>query len=71
MNFSSVSHLSLHFPSNVSGGDETKVYYVGLKGDFTQAQRIGVVHAVYEARPLAKDHKQDIKEFGMQDNQGF
>ena len=52
MTFSNVSHLSLHFPSNLSGDDdnETKIYYIGLRGDFTVAQRTGVVHAVYEAR---------------------
>ena len=62
--FSSVHHLSLHFPSNFGGddSDETKIYWIGLKGEFTEAQRTGVVNAVYEARPMLKDHKQDTKE---------
>ena len=34
--FSSVHHLTLHFPSNLGGDDETKVYYIGLKGEFTK-----------------------------------
>ena len=62
--FSSVHHLSLHFPCNFGGddSDETKIYWIGLKGEFTEAQRTGVVNAVYEARPMLKDHKQDTKE---------
>jgi len=60
--FSSVHHLTLHFPSNLGGDDETKVYYIGLKGEFTKAERTGVVNAVYEARPMIGDHKADNKE---------
>lgn len=55
--FSSVRHLSLHFPSNF-GDDSTKIYYIGLAGEFSQATRVGVVNAVYEARPIPQDHKQ-------------
>lgn len=59
--FSSVHHLSLHFPSNFGGedSDETKIYWIGLKGEFSEAQRTGVVNAVYESRPMMQDHKQD------------
>ncbi len=66
--FSSVSHLTIHFPSNRGGGEETKVYYIGLKGDFMRAQRTGVVNAVYESRPMMEDHKQDLKDLGMSSN---
>merc|ERR1719356_1374623 len=62
VNFSSVSHRSIHFPSNLGGEDETKVYYIGLRGEFTKAERTGVVNAVYEARPMIGDHKADNKE---------
>jgi len=61
--FSGVHHLSLYFPSNF-GEDVTKIYYVGLKGEFTPSTRVGVVNAVYEARPMMKDHQQDIKQEG-------
>ena len=59
--FSSVHHLSLHFPSNF-GDDQTRIYYIGLAGEFTKATRVGVVNAVYEARPMMEDHKVDEKE---------
>ena len=62
--FSSVHHLSTHFPTNF-GEDVTTVYYIGLKGEFTEAKRVGVVNAVYEARPMMQDHKQDVKEQGF------
>lgn len=32
--FSGVNHLSLHLPKNF-GEETTKVFYIGLKGDFT------------------------------------
>ena len=59
--FSSVHHLSLHFPSNF-GEDVTEIHYIGLKGEFTPGHRTGVVNAVYEARPMLEDHKQDLRE---------
>jgi len=61
--FSSVHHLTIHFPSNF-GDDNTKIYYIGLAGEFTKETRAGVVNAVYEARPMVKDHKQDLKDEG-------
>ena len=54
--FSSVHHLSLHFPSNF-GEDQTRIYYIGLAGEFTAANRVGVVNCVYEARPMMEDHQ--------------
>lgn len=61
MTFSSIHHLSIYFPANF-GEDITQIYYIGLKGEFTKATRTGVVNAVYEARPMLKDHKQDVKD---------
>ena len=37
--FSSVHHLTLHFPSNF-GADNTKIYYIGLAGEFTQVRMV-------------------------------
>ena len=56
--------FSLHFPTNF-GEDVTKIYYIGLKGEFTPSNRVGVVNAVYEARPMMEDHKQDVKQEGF------
>ncbi|XP_050400553.1 PITH domain-containing protein 1 [Patella vulgata] len=54
--FNQVEHLSIHFPSNF-GEDLTSVYYIGLKGDFTEARRHEVTICTYEARANPADHK--------------
>ncbi|KAI5641497.1 PITH domain-containing protein [Phthorimaea operculella] len=54
--FSSVSHLTMHFPANF-GADTTKIYYIGLRGEWTPAHRHGVTICTYEARPNLDDHK--------------
>ena len=54
--FNGVESLALHIPSNY--GDEiTKVYYIGLRGDFTEINRREVVVTSYEAAPNPADHK--------------
>ena len=56
-----MSHLSIHY-----------IHYIGLRGEFFEAARTGVVNAVYESRPMLEDHKQDVDAFGMKsDNAGF
>jgi hypothetical protein len=32
-----VANLTLHFPDSI-GGDTTKIYYIGLRGEATQVQ---------------------------------
>lgn len=54
--FNNVNHLSLHFPASF-GADSTKVYYIGLKGDFTQVNRQEIVICAYEAAANPADHK--------------
>ncbi|KAK2155902.1 hypothetical protein NP493_2030g00014 [Ridgeia piscesae] len=54
--FSQTGHLSIHFPKNF-GADTTKVYYIGLKGDFMAAPRHLVTITNYEARANPADHK--------------
>ncbi|XP_037812228.1 PITH domain-containing protein GA19395 [Lucilia sericata] len=56
--FSSVHHLSIHIPSNY-GDDNTKIYYIGLRGEFSEAHYHGVTICTYEARPNVSDHKSD------------
>lgn len=57
--FSSVHHLSLHFPSNF-GADSTRIYYIGLKGEFSEAHHHGVTICSYESAPNLADHKADV-----------
>lgn len=53
--FNGVHSLDLHFPSNHAGGGATHISFIGLKGEFSERQR-RAVDAVYEARPVPKDH---------------
>ncbi|VDN02702.1 unnamed protein product, partial [Thelazia callipaeda] len=57
--FSNVTHLSLHFPNNF-GDDKTRIYYIGLRGEYISNIRKQVCITTYEARPLLKDHKGEI-----------
>ncbi|XP_046326654.1 PITH domain-containing protein 1-like [Haliotis cracherodii] len=57
--FNSVEHLTIHFPGNF-GNDSTLVYYIGLRGDFTQARRHEVTICTYEARANPSDHKTNV-----------
>ncbi|XP_054283924.1 PITH domain-containing protein GA19395 [Macrosteles quadrilineatus] len=56
--FATVHHLSIHFPRNF-GSETTKIYYIGLRGEFTPMQRQEVVICSYEALPSVHDHKLD------------
>ncbi|CAH0516388.1 unnamed protein product [Peronospora belbahrii] len=53
--FQGVCNVTL-FLQDSYGGDETKVYYIGLKGE-SKKWRHGVVECVYEARPQPTDYK--------------
>ncbi|CAH0494033.1 unnamed protein product [Peronospora farinosa] len=53
--FQGVCNVTLVFEDSY-GGDETKIYYIGLKGE-SKKWRHGVVECVYEARPQPADHK--------------
>ena len=44
--FSSVHHLTLHFPTNF-GADNTKIYYIGLAGEFTQVRTLITVEICF------------------------
>lgn len=56
--FSNVHHLTLHFLNKEKYEDPPlRIYYIGLKGEFTQANRDGIVIANYEIRPQAIPEK--------------
>ncbi|KAJ4797176.1 PITH domain protein (DUF1000) [Rhynchospora pubera] len=54
--FQSVANLTLHFPANF-GGDTTRIYFIGLRGEATQLKRDVVATIVYEVMPNPSDHK--------------
>ncbi|CAL8085316.1 unnamed protein product [Calicophoron daubneyi] len=57
--FSNLHCLSVHVRANY-GGDHTRVYYIGLQGEFLSATRSKIVVANYELTPNLSDHKSDI-----------
>ena len=68
--FSSVHHLTIHIPQNF-GADSTKIFYIGLKGEFTEANRNAVVNTVYESRPMMQDHKNPLEESNFSQGPSF
>ncbi|KAK6474350.1 PITH domain-containing protein 1-like [Huso huso] len=54
--FSGVTHLSIHISKNF-GSETTRVYYIGLRGEFTQ---VSVTICTYEASANPADHKVDV-----------
>ena len=56
--FSSTYHLSLHFVGS-EGTDKIKVYYIGLKGEWSAGHQHGVTICAYESRPQVTDHPRD------------
>lgn len=60
MTFNNVHHLTLHFPTNF-GAESTRIYYIGLRGEYSQAHRHGVTICTYEARPNISDHKNSLE----------
>ncbi|KAH9095818.1 hypothetical protein Ae201684P_010029 [Aphanomyces euteiches] len=53
--FQGISSLIMYFETSM-GGDQTRIYYIGLKGE-SKKWRHGVVECVYESRPQLSDHK--------------
>ncbi|KAK2583114.1 hypothetical protein KPH14_009140 [Odynerus spinipes] len=57
--FSTVNHLSLHFTGN-GGAERSKIYYIGLKGEWSPAHQHGVTICTYELLPQKSDHPTDM-----------
>jgi PITH domain len=53
--FSSTNSLYLHFPRS-TGADYLEISYIGIKGESSNYRRTAVI-AVYESKPMSKDHK--------------
>lgn len=51
--FFNVHHLTIHFVNNNKDDDTKpcKIFYIGIKGEFTPVNRDGIVIANYEIRP--------------------
>uniref|UniRef100_A0A4W5LWI8 PITH (C-terminal proteasome-interacting domain of thioredoxin-like) domain containing 1 n=1 Tax=Hucho hucho TaxID=62062 RepID=A0A4W5LWI8_9TELE len=56
--FSNVNHLSVHISRNF-GTESTRVYYIGLRGEYSQAHRHEVTICNYEASANPADCKVD------------
>ncbi|XP_028453141.1 PITH domain-containing protein 1 isoform X2 [Perca flavescens] len=54
--FSNVQHLSIHISKNF-GAESTRVYYIGLRGEYSEAYRHEVTICNYEASANPADHK--------------
>ncbi|KAM3934195.1 PITH domain-containing protein 1 [Leptodactylus fuscus] len=54
--FSNVFHLSIHISKNF-GAEYTKIYYIGLRGEWTEAHRHEVTICNYESAANPADHK--------------
>ncbi|KAL3281720.1 hypothetical protein HHI36_004924 [Cryptolaemus montrouzieri] len=59
--FNNVHHLTLHFPSNF-GDEKTRIYYIGLRGEFYESHHHGVTICNYESSPNIADHKNQLDE---------
>ncbi|CAI5445393.1 unnamed protein product [Caenorhabditis angaria] len=57
--FGNLSHLSILVCANF-GADETRVHYIGLRGEFQHEFRQRIAIATYESRAQMKDHKNAI-----------
>ncbi|MEE6484397.1 hypothetical protein FKM82_013858 [Ascaphus truei] len=61
--FSNVSHLSIHVSKNF-GAEKTKIYYIGLRGEWAEAHRHEVTICNYEAAANPTDH--NVKQTTLQ-----
>lgn len=57
--FNNVHHLSIYFPTNF-GEDTTRIYYIGLRGEFSEAHHHGVTICTYESAANPSDHKTNL-----------
>lgn len=62
--FNNVRSLTIFFPSNFDDSDETRVDYIGLKGEWQEMKEDPII-TVYELNANPADHpKTKAEEFG-------
>lgn len=54
--FNNVYSITIYFPQNF-GNDVTRIYYLGLKGEYSAPYKREAVVTSYESKPQLKDHK--------------
>jgi len=54
--FNNISNITIYISDNF-GGSTTKIYYIGLKGDYTAPLQKGPIITSYESKPQLKDHQ--------------
>lgn len=57
--FNNVHHLSIYFPTNF-GEETTRIYWIGLRGEFSEAHHHGVTICTYESAANPSDHKNSL-----------
>ncbi|CAE1278104.1 PITH domain-containing protein GA19395,PITH domain-containing protein CG6153,PITH domain-containing protein ZK353.9,PITH domain-containing protein 1 [Acanthosepion pharaonis] len=57
--FNQVEHLTIFFSTNF-GAENTRIHYIGLRGEFTEMRRHGVTICNYEAQANPMDHKSNL-----------
>ena len=67
--FSSINHLSIYIPRNYANDDDlpTRVYYIGLNGEFMGALRPQAIITSYESQANPADHKLEFTKHVFQD----
>ena len=64
MKFNNVNHLSLFFPES-EGEEQSRIYYIGLRGTYEKTSRQPIVITNYELAANPADHKNKLYEQNM------
>lgn len=59
---SAVRSLTIFVPSSVGGSDTSRIYFLGLRGEWQDLRREGPTNIIYEAAPQVKGQSRTFKE---------